>query len=108
MVSPVKDDEFSERVLKSPLPVIVDFWAPWCGPCRALAPVLAEVAEALKDQAVILSMNVDENPDTPSNEGIMSIPTLILFVGGKRVDTKIGIHTKETLIAWVEPHTGGA
>lgn len=98
----VLDASFSTDVLKSSLPVLVDFWAPWCGPCRMIAPILEELSHDLKDQVKIVKMNVDENPLTPSQYGVSSIPTLILFKAGKPLSTKIGGVSKIKLMEWIQ------
>lgn len=98
----VTDASFQTDVMKSKKAVLVDFWAEWCGPCRTIAPVLEEVAKELGDEAVIAKINVDENPETPALLGIRSIPTLMLFKEGKMVGTKVGIHSKATLVDWLK------
>lgn len=96
------DATFEQEVLKAKGPVIVDCWAPWCGPCRLLAPVMDEVAKGLEGKAKVYSLNIDENPEVPSTHGVLSIPTLLLFKDGKHKDTKVGLQTKENVMAWVE------
>jgi thioredoxin 1 len=92
------DSNFEAEVLKNESVVLVDFWAPWCGPCRKMAPILDELAEDLKDEAVkIGKLNVDENQVTPGNYGIMSIPTLIIFKGGQPVEQLVGLRPKAEL-----------
>ena len=90
MVADVTDQDFEETVIKSTLPVLVDLWAPWCGPCRTVAPVIDKLAERYQGKFKFYRLNVDENPQTASKYGVMSIPTLIFFKDGKAVDTVIG------------------
>lgn len=97
----VSDSTFEKDVLGSSLPVLVDFWASWCGPCRQVAPVLDELAKDLKDKITILKVNVDENPETPTIYQVRSIPTLMLFKEGKVVGTLVGTHPKSKLADWL-------
>jgi thioredoxin 1 len=86
----VSDDTFEELVLHSHLPVMVDFWAPWCGPCRMIAPIVEDLAVKYQGQAVVAKINTDENPEVPASLGIMGIPTVILFQDGEEVDRVVG------------------
>jgi len=92
------DQNFEEEVLKSELPVLVDFFAVWCGPCQMMAPVIEEMAKELEGKVKIGKMNVDESPQTAEKFGIMSIPTLILFRGGEPVKTLTGFRSKEDIL----------
>lgn len=100
------DATFKKQVLEASIPVVVDFWAPWCGPCRMLAPVVEEASVILGSEAHFYSMNIDENPLTPSEYGVLSIPTLMLFWKGELVDTRVGIQTLDSLVAWVKAIPG--
>ncbi|MBI1977101.1 MAG: thioredoxin [Candidatus Omnitrophica bacterium] len=90
----ITDDNFEKEVLQSSVPVMLDFWAEWCGPCRMLAPVLEEVAPVFQGKLRILKLNVDENPDAGAKYGVMSLPTMIFFKNGKEVDRVVGAVSK--------------
>jgi thioredoxin 1 len=102
-VSHVTDHDFQTEVEKEGL-VLVDFWAPWCGPCKMLAPVLDELDQTAGDKVNIVKINVDENPETAGKFGVMSIPTMILFKNGAPVDKTVGLKSREALEALVNRH----
>jgi thioredoxin 1 len=99
--SKVTDATFEADVLKSSEPVVVDFWAEWCGPCKAIGPSLEEIATEMHGKVKIVKMNVDENPGVPGSLGIRSIPTLILFKDGKAASQKVGAAPKSDLVKWI-------
>ena len=98
------DDNFEKEVLKAKRPVLVDFWAVWCGPCQMQGPIIEEVAEEVGDKAKVAKLNVDENPKTASQYNVMSIPTIKIFKEGKEVKTFVGVQTKETLVNTLSKH----
>ncbi|MGB8158485.1 MAG: thioredoxin, partial [Pseudolabrys sp.] len=100
-VGKVSDASFESDVLKSAEPVVVDFWAEWCGPCRMIGPALEEIAGQLGDKIKIVKLNVDENPKTAGQYGIMSIPTLMLFKDGKEAARQVGAAPKQKLHQWI-------
>ncbi|MFP3012561.1 MAG: thioredoxin [Rickettsia sp.] len=101
MADKVTDSSFKKEVLESDLPVLVDFWAEWCGPCKMLTPIIDEISKELKGKVKVLKMNIDENPNIPSEYGIRSIPTIMLFKNGEQKDTKIGLQQQNSLLDWI-------
>ena len=104
MTQPLNDSQFSENVLNSKGLVLVDFWAEWCGPCRQLGPILEAIDEEMGGDVTIYKMNVDDSPETASQFGIRSIPTMFLFKDGKQVGTKVGLNTQSTISSWIESY----
>jgi len=101
MVDKVTDATFDQDVLKASGPVVVDFWAEWCGPCRMISPALEEISNSLNGKVKIVKLNVDENPATTTKYGIMSIPTLMLFKNGELTSRQVGAAPKQKLEQWI-------
>ncbi|WP_341756833.1 MULTISPECIES: thioredoxin [unclassified Candidatus Tisiphia] len=101
MASNITDDSFDQEVLESTTPVLVDFWAEWCGPCKMLTPILEELSKTLVGKVKIVKMNIEQNPNIPSSLGIRAIPTMILFKDGKQLATKTGLFPKSTIEEWI-------
>ncbi len=104
----VTDQSFQADVLGAEKPVLVDFWAEWCGPCRMIAPALEEIAADLGDQVTIAKINIDENPDTPGRYGVRGIPTMLLFKNGEAVAQKVGAAPRSQIQQWLEGQLAGS
>ena len=102
VTSPTSDASFESDVLGADKPVIVDFWAEWCGPCKQIAPALEEIAAEYGEKLSVAKLNIDENPNTPSKYGIRGIPTLMLFKNGEVAATKVGALPKGKIVEWIE------
>ncbi len=101
MEKKVSDQSFDEDVLNAPGPVLVDYWAEWCGPCKQIAPALEEIATELDGRITIAKLNIDDNPQTPTKYGVRGIPTLMLFKDGQIAATKVGALPKNKLMDWI-------
>jgi thioredoxin 1 len=102
LTTKVSDQSFEVDVLSAPGPVLVDFWAEWCGPCKMIAPALEEIAQQFAGKVTVVKVNIDENPSTPAKYGVRGIPTLIIFKNGQVAAQKIGAVPKSKLIEWVQ------
>ncbi len=103
-VPSVTDETFEQEVIQSNVPVLVDFWAPWCGPCRMVAPVVEDVATQFEGQVKVVKLDTDQNPNVASQYGIRSIPTLMIFKGGQKVDMVVGAVPKSTIASTLEKY----
>ena len=100
-IQSIKEDSFEKEVVNSELPVLIDFWAEWCGPCKEMNPILEEVSSEMEKKIKVLKINIDENPNIPNKYGVQSIPTLIIFKKGEAISTKVGASIKSDLITWI-------
>ena len=98
----VTDENFEKEVINSNMPIVVDFWAEWCGPCKQIGPLLEEISDELKDKVVIAKHNIDNEPNTPTKYGIRGIPTMLLFKNKELKSTKVGASTKSDILGWIE------
>lgn len=101
-IKAITDESFEQDVLKADGPVLVDFWAEWCGPCEMIGPALEEISDELGEQVTIAKLNIDDSPDAPGKYGVRGIPTMILFNNGEPVETKVGAAPKSQLKSWLE------
>ena len=101
MTKETTDNTFNSEVLNAKIPVLVDFWAPWCGPCRQLSPIIDEISKEFAGKIEVYKCNVDDNPETPSKFGVRGIPSLMIFKDGKLVDSKVGALPRASLIEWI-------
>lgn len=97
----VTDQNFEQEVIKADIPVLVDFWASWCGPCRMLGPILEELAKDMEGKIKVAKINIDENQAIPSSFGVLSIPTMMIFKNGKVISTQVGLLPKDSLENWI-------
>ena len=98
----VTDENFDVEVLKSDKPILVDFWAEWCGPCKQIGPTLEEISDEMSNEIIVAKHNIDNEPNTPTKYGVRGIPTMLLFKGGELKSTKVGATTKSNIVSWIK------
>ena len=98
----ITDENFDTEVLKSDKPIVVDFWAEWCGPCKQIGPMLEEISNEMTNEIIIAKHNIDNEPNTPTRYGVRGIPTMLLFKGGELKATKVGATTKSNIVSWIK------
>ena len=98
----ISDDSFEDEVINKGKPIIVDFWAEWCGPCKQIGPILEEISDEMSNELVVAKHNIDENPNQPTKYGVRGIPTMLLFKDGELKATKVGATTKSNIVSWIK------
>ena len=101
-IQSIKEDSFEDEVVNSPTPVLIDFWAEWCGPCKQIGPVLEEISNEMTNQITIAKHNIDNEPNTPTKYGVRGIPTMLLFKNGELKATKVGATTESNIVSWIK------
>ena len=101
-IQSIKEDAFEGEVVNSSIPVLIDFWAEWCGPCKQIGPILEEISNEMSKEVVIAKHNIDEHPNQPTKYGVRGIPTMLLFKDGELKATKVGATTKSNIVSWIK------